>query len=475
MIPKIQARGSSFKGLAAYLTHDPKQQTDTRVAWTHTLNLAHDDVDSAVHEMFMTARNAELLKQEAGIRAGGRTTENPVKHVSLNWAPDEQPNREQMIEAAEDFLRRMKWQEHQTLIVAHDDKEYSHLHLMISAIHPETGLRLNEDFERRRAQAWALDYEREHGRIYCDQRLLAPEEREDAPTRPAWMAFQDNRKKFEREEELIQASFPDFPENQENAKNPHDADWKRLKEIQRRERTDFFADGKAEFSELRREIYREIREEFRERWAEFYEAKKNGGDEEALVRLKAELVAEQKAVLDVRREEACKELRETRDGIYRDLLADQRDIRQGLRARQEADLDNGLFLNQVEDRDRRMAASFRDAAGRMTERPDEKQSTISDDAYTPSARHERTGLKSGPDVGASIATGLGFGLLSFFESIADGLIGSAPPPPPRHFELEPDTPNLFDVAAAEASKRQQQEGDEADEAWRKKQRSLAGE
>ena len=47
--------------------------------------------------MVWTARKAELLKQEAGIRAGGRATENAVKHLSLNWAPDENPTREHMI------------------------------------------------------------------------------------------------------------------------------------------------------------------------------------------------------------------------------------------------------------------------------------------------------------------------------------------------------------------------------------------
>jgi len=106
----------SFKGLAAYLTHDPEAKTAERVSWTHTLNLAHDDVPGAVDSMLWTARNAELLKQEAGIRAGGRATENAVKHLSLNWAPDENPTREHMIETAEDFLRHMQWQEHQALL-----------------------------------------------------------------------------------------------------------------------------------------------------------------------------------------------------------------------------------------------------------------------------------------------------------------------------------------------------------------------
>ena len=118
MIVRISSRGSSFKGLAAYLTHDPKSKTDERVAWTHTHNLASDDVPSAVNEMLWTARDAELLKQEAGIRAGGRSTENPVKHISLNWSPEDNPSREHMVETTEDFLRHMKWQEHQAVFIA---------------------------------------------------------------------------------------------------------------------------------------------------------------------------------------------------------------------------------------------------------------------------------------------------------------------------------------------------------------------
>lgn len=69
MIVKISGSGKSFKGLSTYLTHDPNAISDKRVAWTHTLNLANDHVPSAVDEMYWTAQNGELLKQEAGIRA----------------------------------------------------------------------------------------------------------------------------------------------------------------------------------------------------------------------------------------------------------------------------------------------------------------------------------------------------------------------------------------------------------------------
>ena len=54
------------------------------MAWTDTLNPAHDHIESAVHEMYTTCLDADLLKQEAGIRPGGSKVEKPIKHVSLN-------------------------------------------------------------------------------------------------------------------------------------------------------------------------------------------------------------------------------------------------------------------------------------------------------------------------------------------------------------------------------------------------------
>jgi hypothetical protein len=87
MIVRMLSAGKSFKGLGAYLTHDSGAATTARVAWARTLNCAFDHVPSAIDEMLWTSRNAELLKMQAGVRAGGRATENPVKHLSLNWPP----------------------------------------------------------------------------------------------------------------------------------------------------------------------------------------------------------------------------------------------------------------------------------------------------------------------------------------------------------------------------------------------------
>ena len=474
MIPRILSSGASFKGLATYLTHDPDAETKERVAWTHTLNLAHDHVPSAVDEMLWTARNAELLKQEAGIRAGGRATENPVKHFSLNWSPEDKPTKEHMIETTEDFLRHMKWQEHQAILVAHDDKSHPHVHVMLNVIHPETGLRLDDDFERRRAQSWALAYEKENGRIYCEQRLKDIGEREESPTRPVWLAFQQREVEFERAENKLRQQEPVNENEKIDPKIANFDEWKILKEIQKDDRLSFFAQGKMEFSDLRLSIYREVREEFRERWSDYYEAKRDGAD---VSDLKTQLLADQKSVLEERRDEACKELRETRNGVYRELLDDQRDTRAALRSRQEAGFDNTLFLEQVADRpaSKDLAASFREAAEEITVRQDEREWDTSP-AHVGSTDRDSSGVKSSTDIGANIGEGVGFGLISIMDSLADGLTGSKPAPKPRRQEVEPANQNHFAAAADEARKRQSREKEDADrDDWYRKQRARSGE
>ena len=475
MIVKIGAGGKSFKGLSEYLMHDPKARTEERVDWTHTHNLANDHVPSAVDEMLWTARNAELLKQEAGIRAGGRATESPVKEVSLNWSPEDKPTREHMIATSEEFLRHMNWHEHQTLMVAHNDKPYAHVHLMINVVHPETGLHLDDGFEKRRAQAWALEYERENGRIYCEQRLKDVLEREDAPTRPAWLAFQQHQQEFERDEKSLRDQSPILINEKIDGKITNIEEWKILKQLQKDERLEFFANGKSQFSELRKSVYREVREEFRERWSDIYENQRNGVD---ITELKAELVADQKAVLEERRDEACKELRETRNGLYRDLLDDQRDIRLDLRSRQEAGFENALFLQQVEERasDKAVAAAFRETANELTTHEEERNSEAASMPFSSRPERDSSGVKSGTAIGLGVGEGIGSGLVSLLDGLADGLVWSKPDPKPRRQETPAANDNHFAAAADDARKQQDRDKENADrDDWYRRQRSLSGE
>jgi len=458
MIVRIHAAGKSFAGTAAYLTHDPDMaQTDERVAWTHTLNLANDHVPSAVDEMLWTARNAELLKQEAGIRAGGRATENPVKHLSLNWSPEQNPTSEQMIEATQELLCHMKWQEHQAILVAHDDKSYAHVHVMLNTVHPETGLHLDDNFERRRAQAWALEYEREHGRIYCEQRLLEPAQREKSPPRNVWEEFRDSQREFERAENSLRQQDPILRDDAEFRKNQNNKEWQILKEMQRDERISFFNEGKSEFSELRTAIYREVREEFRGRWRDYY-AGEDGMDPDAQSAVKAELIADQKAALESRRDEACRELREYRGGIYRELLDGQRDMRLDLRARQEAGLDSSEFLADLKDAPATedIRTDFRSAAEATTRRDGGEERGLSEreDREAPSAADTSSGAP--PFV---------MGAFTVFDSVLSIFEGPAPSPPPRSAK------EIVQQAAEDTCTREQQAREDADDEWREKQRS----
>jgi hypothetical protein len=469
MIVKISAGGKSFAGLSAYLTHDPNAQTDERVAWTHTHNLANDHVPSAVDEMYWTARNAELLKQEAGVRAGGRATGAPVKHVSLNWSPEDNPSREHMIETTEGFLRHMNWQEHQVILVAHEDKSYKHVHVMLNVVHPETGLRLDDGFEQRRAQAWALGYEREQGKVYCEQRLNNVEDREKSMPRNLWMQFQQNEREFHRAEQLLNENQEIRVSTPENIRN---SEWKILKELQRDERQEFFAQGKIEFSSLRSSIYREVREEFRERWADYYKAEKNGTEADRDIRadVKARLIADQKAALEPRRDAACQELRESRDERYRDLLDRQADMRSDLRWRQDAGLDNAPFFNDLADRrdaTRDTAADFRDAAQETTASGRTEEPNVRDSANAEEG--DEAVVHSGRDVNAIIGGRIGGFAGSLIGSLFSDLtnLGSARPVPLSAEERA----DVFREAAENTLKQHQQHEKEEDDArWRERQR-----
>lgn len=464
MIVRIFSRGRSFKGLAAYLTHDPDAKTEERVGWTHTHNLAHDDVGSAVDEMLWTAREAELLKMEAGIRAGGRVTENPVKHLSLNWAPGEEPTRDHMIETGEDFLHHMNWDEHQALFVAHDDKEYRHVHLMVNAIHPETGLKLDDNFEYRRAQSWAAAYERDHG-LHCENRLREERDREEAPTRPAWMAFRSAQQKFEENEKSRIIGEPEIEYSPENPGDISAREWTALKELQRDERLYFIAEGKTAFKEMRSGIFREVREEFRDRWSNYYDSVRQGLDDEALKEMKAELTTEQRTVLEARRDEACDGLLEERKLQYRELLDGQKEMRMGLNERQAAGLES---LDVIEH--------FRVDRSRYTtghDVDDERSSTFAhNEVRGAEPVMERAG--NGPDAGmkspAAITDGLADGLLSlaggFFDFFAGG--GESRPTVARTAPEAPG-PDLIAAAADDAARRAARDSEAEEERRRSEQ------
>jgi hypothetical protein len=214
-----------------------------------------------------------------------------------------------------------------------------------------------------------------------------------------------------------------------------------------------------------------VREEFRDRWANFYSAQKDGADPEFLTTFKADLIADQKTVLDARRDAACAELRESRDARYREILDDQRAIRADLRSRQEAGLENAPFLQQVraEAIADGIGTSFRDAANEVVVPRQDRG--WKPDAVADAPSRDGSGARVGASADDGVGLRVGFSAGSFLDSLFFDLVGEGP----RPYQPDEAETKLFRAAADEALKQQQQrERDEADEEWRERQRSSSG-
>ena len=201
---------------------------------------------------------------------------------------------------------------------------------------------------------------------------------------------------------------------------------------------------------------------------------KNGteDDREILANVKTQLIADQKAVLEPRRDAACKELRESRDGRYREILDSQREARGKLRWHQEAGLDTAPFFNGLADRKEartEVASGFREAAFEVTapqpvHAPDVREGAIverSDEPFEYSARDVDT------NIGNRVVPAAGAFIGSLFSDLTN--LGSARPEPVSREERA----DAFREAAENTLKQHQHHEKEEDDArWRERQRAF---
>ena len=175
MVPKLHAKGSSFRGIGLYVLHDKgRAETDERVAWAETRNLATKDGHMAWRVMAATAMDADRLKQRAGVSNAGRKSKDAVLHLTLSWHPDEAEglDRTEMVRAAEAAVKALKAEDRQVLIVAHNDEEQPHVHVVINRVCPREGRMLSSSKEKLNLSRWAQKYEEERGTVYCEERVL---------------------------------------------------------------------------------------------------------------------------------------------------------------------------------------------------------------------------------------------------------------------------------------------------------------
>lgn len=171
MIPKIAPKGRSFKGAARYYLHDKGAETNERVEFTYTHNLATDDPEKALRHMAYTAMNQNAIKARAGGSAKGRKLELPVYTYSLSWHPNQEPTKEQMIAAALETLKSLGVADHEAVFVAHNDEPHPHIHVILNRVNPDTGIAAKLSNDRLELSNWAEAYERRNGQILCQQRV----------------------------------------------------------------------------------------------------------------------------------------------------------------------------------------------------------------------------------------------------------------------------------------------------------------
>lgn len=191
MIPKVANSGHSFKGAAAYYLHDKtqdndfnqasgaKSKTSERVEWTETRNLPTDNPELAWKIMAASAIDGEYIKAQNRIaegkrpQASGETNGKPVYAYSLGWHPDEKGelSRDEMNAAVNATMEKLGFKDHQALVVAHNDTDHPHVHVIINKVNQQTGKMHNPNMDYKTLDKWARDFRKEQGKEhYCENR-----------------------------------------------------------------------------------------------------------------------------------------------------------------------------------------------------------------------------------------------------------------------------------------------------------------
>lgn len=172
MIPRIADRGHSFKGAGTYYLHDKDARTSDRVAWVSTHNLVARTGANALREMIRTAMMADDLKRLNGISLAGRkSSRGEVYAYSLSWPPEQEPTQAQMEEAAQETLQALGLEDHQALLIAHNDTDHDHVHVIVNLVNPDTGRIGSVHNDAHVLSEWAQDYEHRCGYVSCPNRV----------------------------------------------------------------------------------------------------------------------------------------------------------------------------------------------------------------------------------------------------------------------------------------------------------------
>lgn len=279
MVPRLHKRGRSFKGCATYLLHDKDADTQDRVAWAETRNLATDDPQLGWRLMAATAMDQARLKEQAGIKNTGRKSGLHVQHFSLSWHKDDNHDldRQAMLGAAEAAIAALGASDRQAIIVCHNDEPHPHVHIMLNRVSPEDGRMLSSSKEKLKLSEWAERYEKERGRIWCDERVI----NNAARKRGEYTRGTPAKARNIYEAELQRPGNDNPNDKTRDAQRQKDAALARKGREQKQRQAQAWAkleqDHKQRINEIKQATVRaaqrdqnQVREDFRPRWAELH-------------------------------------------------------------------------------------------------------------------------------------------------------------------------------------------------------------
>jgi MobA/VirD2-like, nuclease domain len=120
-------KGRGFAGVLQYLHFGRKDEPNPhRVAWHVARNMPTSDPDVVTAIMRATASLSPSVKK-------------PVYHLPVSWPPDERLDPDTQLKVADRLIADLGLSEHQYTVIAHNDGDCSHLHIVANTVHPETG------------------------------------------------------------------------------------------------------------------------------------------------------------------------------------------------------------------------------------------------------------------------------------------------------------------------------------------------
>ena len=171
MVDVVLKGGRSFRHLGKYLLEGargkPRPANAIGEILYRNLPVARDP-EHAFGIMAATFRDADALKELAGIGRGGRRGERPVYHFTLSWSREERVSEEQALAAVEEALLELKLEDRQAVGIVHRDTDHLHVHVVVNRVSAEDGRFAGTGRDRIKLSRWAKRWEqRTFKRTFC--------------------------------------------------------------------------------------------------------------------------------------------------------------------------------------------------------------------------------------------------------------------------------------------------------------------